>query len=217
MFKILFRSLKSATSKTYGIYNLVVGTFTNMRANGYQVENITMTTTYGVGGIPPDGLSGLLIPIEGSNKSYVCAGFGQVIPNINYSFNSGESWLTSAPYFTNPGYTLIMQSSGVIVYRIINPNHLPFYATLPSGEWMNKILGDLLNDNNSVLRDYINNTIVSIFNAHTHIAPSGGGATSAPTAPNTMTNIPNSTTLPDDATAVSNKNTLINDSGTVPS
>lgn len=188
----MFVMLKKAVLRTYKGISFITGTFTNMRANDYSPENIIILSPYGHGSFPVNGLKGMLIPDQDSGKNaYYCAGFSSNFPPISYTFQQGESWNFSQ------NYVLVCQNNGLITYRI---NDTAYQATLISGEWTNKILSDLIQDNNTYIRQYINNVIVPAF--------AGLGVTIPPIVVNTD--------LISDNTAISNKNTLITNTGTLP-
>ncbi len=188
----MFVKLGKAIISTYNGVSFITGTFLNVRANGYNPTNIITLSPYGQGSFPVPGIRGMLIPDQDSNKAYYNVGFSNTLPpGTSYTPVEGESWDFSQ------NYVLAYMNMGIMAYRV---NDDVYHATLISGEWVNKILSDIIADNNTTLRDYINDVIVPAF--------SGLGVTIAP--------IPTNATLTSDNSAISSGYTLINDTGTLP-
>lgn len=190
-------AIQNAFITTYNGVQFITGLFQNIRANNYNLSNIITLTPYGQGGFPVPGIKGMLIPDQQSNKNaYYCVGFScSIPPGTPYTPIQGESWSYSS------NYMLTQQNTSITAYRI---NDATYYATLPSGEWMNKIFTDIISRLDSLETSY---------NTHVHTGVSTGSSNSGtPLVP----------LLPDpdliaDQTAIDNENTLINDSGNVPS
>lgn len=199
-------AIKSAIANMFGAISFVTGEFMDIRAKGYNITNIPILSPYGHGSIPVSYQKGLLIPLDNSNKSYVNCGYHTVIPPIPYTFEAGEAWSNSQ------NYVLAYQKNGIIGYRV---NDNSFSATLPNGEWVGKLVSDLIADNNTTIREYINEQINVFLTTHVHAGVTTGMGTSGP-ATDIITDIPPNATLTADNTAISEQKYLINDSGVNP-
>lgn len=206
MLEIVTAKLVEAKNAIFDGVKVVLGKYTNILGKANNIDYIATYHNYGQGSIPLANLMGLVTPIIGSSKTLACLGFVmETPPNSNaYAYQVGESWINSA------NYVLVMQNNGIIAYRTtLSPE---FHATLLNGEFVNQILLNILNDNNNVLRNYINDTIVQIYNNHTHGGVArGGDSTGAPSTP--MTDITPNDTLIHDKNCINAGNDLINDNG----
>ncbi len=202
----IMSALQSAVTSVFGAVKFITGTFTNIRAKGYNITNIPILSPYGQGSIPVTNLKGVLIPLDHSNKSYVNCGFHIVVPPIPYTFSTGESWSNSQ------NYVLAYQKNGIIGYRVSDTG---YSATLPSGEWVGKLVSDLIADNNTTLRNYINEQINFFLRTHVHSGVTTGVGTSG-IATDIIPDITQNTILADDKESIDNQNYLINNNGTTP-
>lgn len=179
----------------------------NAYTTGYTINNILMTTPYGMYALPNDNTNATLIPINGSPKALQCIGFTQSLPS-----DSPINLVTGEFAYASNNWALVWNNDGLRANKLNNPDYL---ATLISGEWANKIMSDLINDNNSVLRNYINNTVNAFLTSHVH-SPGTFTAGGDPvlgvsgTATTSVTNITTSTTLSDDANDISAEKDLLN-------
>jgi hypothetical protein len=198
--------IKNAIVSMFGSISFITGQFVNIRAKGYNITNIPVLSPYGHGSIPVSNQKGLLIPLDNSNKSYVNCGYHTVIPPIPYTFEAGEAWSNSQ------NYVLAYQKNGIIGYRV---NDNSFSATLPNGEWVGKLVSDLIADNNTTIREYINEQINLFLRTHVHSGVTTGTGVSG-TATDIIPDIEPNATLAADNTAISEQKYLINDSGVNP-
>lgn len=198
--------LVKAVISSVGNTNFITGTFTNLRSKDYNISTITIASPYGSGSFPLSGIDGLLVTLEGSSSTYVCAGFMQEIPPTPHTPLEGESWNFSR------NYTLMFQNNGLIAYRI---NDDTYTAPIISGSWANKIFQDLIEDNNVTLRDYINDQINIFLTTHTHTGITTGGGISGPSV-QTIMDIATNATLEADDDAITDGETLIANGGTNP-
>lgn len=189
----MFVVMKQAIISAYNNVRFITATFQDIRANGYNLENIIVLSPYGQGSIPVTNIRGMLVADQESNKNaYYCVGYSNCLPpNTAYSPANGESWSFSQKY------VLAYQNTGIAAYRVEDN---AYSATLASGEWIEKIFKDIIADNNTTLRNYINDVIVPAF--------AGLGVTIAP--------IPANAILTSDNSAINDGEILITDTGTVP-
>lgn len=190
----MLATLVNAVKTAYNNISFTTGEFTDIRAKGYNISGITIMSPYGQGSVPLNGIQGLLVPLNESNKTYVNMGFVQVIPDIPYTFNAGDSWSFSQ------NYVLAYQNSGIIAYRISDDS---YNATLISGQWTNKILTDIITRLND-LETYLN--------THVHIGVTTGSGSSG--IPAVL--LPDDPDLVADQNAIDDGETLIADGGTTP-
>ena len=176
----------------------------NIVVNGNNRGNVPIAYPYGYGAVPPPNLQVLLINPgqNGQNPIIIGAldspgnGFSY-IPQTSESYNYSKNWL------------LVYRNDGIIAYK--NNDTTSYQATLPSGEWMNKIFTDIITRLNA---------IESFNNSHTHTqgsytAPSGGGPVTG-TSGSVVSPMPDDPDLSSDQTAINNSNTLIVTAGTKP-
>ncbi len=204
----LITTIVNAAFSVFNGRQVVQAQSNNAYTTGYTINNILMTTPYGMYALPNDNTNATLIPINGSPKALQCIGFTQSLP--------ADSPITLAQgefTYASNNWSLNWNNDGLRANKLDNADYL---ATLISGEWANKIMSNLINDNNSVLRNYINNTINAFLTSHVHSPgtfTAGGdpvlGVSGAATT--SVTNIATSTTLSDDANYISNENDLLND------
>ncbi len=195
----MFVPLKKAIISTYKTLKFITGTFNNIRAKGNPVDSVSVLSPYGHGSFPVTNMNAFISPVEDSNKQYFCLGFQNVIPPIDgFTPVEGESWNFSKKY------TLVYYNTGLIAYR----NEAGTYqATLVSGEWMGKILTDLIDDNNkdvdaTSIRGWINTVLIPQL--------------AAQSPPIVITPIAVNPTLTSDKTAITDNEILITDDGTLP-
>ena len=180
----------------------ISGDITNVVTSGNVRNNVPYVFSYGYLSIPNDNVRvvitnagitgqsplalGVITPMASNNPATISKGEG-----CNYSNN----------------WVLKYGNTGLTAYKIDNPN---YSATIPSGEWFIKFVRDLINDNNVVLRNYINNQINQFLTTHIH---SGGTLPSGNTgvATSTISNISASSALSNDDNYAANQNCLLND------
>jgi len=209
----MFLRLKESVTQTYNGVKYVVGTFLNLRANGYNPEQIGILSPYGQGSIPVDNIKGLVLPIEGSNKLYYNIGFLVTVPPILHDFKKGESWSNSL------NYTLMYQNDGIIAYKINDSNN--YKATLPNGEWVGKLVQDRINEIEAMISEINANytALLAAVNGHTHTYSPGPGSpteTGGPSSTLSQTPLPVPSTLAADTASITAEEYLINDHGILP-
>ena len=207
----VFAKFVKAVINTLNDVNYISLSFTNIKAVGYTLDNITICNEYGSGSYPTGQLKGILIPTADYTKSFLSIGFMQPIPPSKYTPSEGDSWKFSSKYIT------AQEVNGVRCYRINDDN---YSATLISGEWVNKIQKDIINEIQSNLTTFINNKISIAITTHVHTGGtlSGGLTGVAQTIPDVIP-IPSYTpdsSLQNDFSAINNGSTLIADGGNNP-
>ena len=221
--KIIFSKFIKSIIKIVNGLPFITSIFGNVSSVGNNVSDVTQCTEYGSGSYPMGYYNSYLVTIEDSRRSVVSLGFSQSIPQSPYTPNEGESWRFSQKYI------MYMQNNGIMAYRITDPtNTVPnnYSATLISGEWVNKIVKDLIEDNNVTLRTFINQTLQTFINDsftnHIHYYTTPATVTGKIVVPVSYTPIQPNTDLASDLLAVtpdpSTKaiKTLIADGGTNP-
>lgn len=194
----MFVPLKLAIISTYNTLKFITGTFTNIRTKGNAMDSISILSPYGHSGLPITNMNAFISPAEDSNKQYFCLGFQNTMPPVPYTPVMGESWNFSKVY------TLMYKNIGLVAYR---NNDTGYHATLVSGEWMGKILTDLIDDNNkntdsTSIRGWINTVLIPQL--------------AAQSPPIVITPIAVNPTLVTDKSAITANHILITDDGTLP-
>jgi hypothetical protein len=188
----IIATLTKTTKSMFSGLKVLFGLFNNIRMKGFTQDYIQIIYPYGSFGVPNSNIPMILIPLNDSQKSsWVALGTGVVFPTVPHEFIEGES----ASYSNK--YVLAIQNDKLVAYRISDNQ---YQATLISGEWTNKILADIIEDNNLVIRDYLNQIIVPA------ITNLGGSASPIDKNPN----------LIDDDNAIDQGKTLIANTGTKP-
>lgn len=180
----------------------VSGNISNVVTAGNVRNNVPYIFSYGYLSIPNDNVRVVITNAGITGQSPLALGVITPLASNNpVTLNKGEGCNYSNNWILKYGNT------GLTAYKIDNADYL---ATLPSGEWFIKFVRDLINDNNVVLRNYINNQINEFLTTHIH---SGGTLPSGNTgaATTTITNIASSTALSQDDSYAANQNCLLND------
>lgn len=177
-----------------------------MVVSGNDRANVPMSFPYGYMSLPPQNTRIVVTNFGTTGQSPVAIGtLSSLSANNPVSIVAGEGFNYSDNWVIKYG------NIGVTAYKI---DDAAYSATLPSGEWFIKFIQDLINDNNTTLRDYINAQIAAKFNSHVHTGVMTGGGTSG--APNiTITDIAQNSTLQDDYNYATDENCLLNDNATV--
>jgi hypothetical protein len=181
----------------------------NFYVPGYNPNDIFLTTPPGYFSVPLDNSNAIIMNVAGSNKTQVVTGIVTTIPLNNPIITDGVSPGEGGIVSTNWG--LVVKNNAILGYKFDND---AYRATLNSGEWLGKFIKDLINDNNVVLRDYINNQINLFLTTHTHSGVTSGGSNTG-IAVQPVTNIVQNTTLNDDVTYINDENYLLNDNAIV--
>ncbi len=136
----------------------------NIIVNGNNRSKVPVAYPYGFGAIPPPNLQILLInPGQNGQNPIIIGALDSPGAGFSYTPQPSES------YNYNKNWLLTYQLGGIIAYK--NNDTTSYQATLPSGEWMNKILTDIISRLGAI-ESFINN---HEHTAGTYTAPSGGG------------------------------------------
>ena len=192
---MILRFCNFIKSKILDNTNYVTNSFTNYRSVKYTIGGITTANPFGIGGMPnEEGMVSYLMDVEGVSIAPVCLGYSQSIPPTSYNPQPGDVWYSSS------NFVIYLTSAGLIAYRIQQPTVSELPCSIPNGDWVAKILKDVLADLQTIKSDY---------NTHYHV---GSPSTAIPT-----TVLPTFRTEGADTTAVSTPpKILINNDGTNP-
>lgn len=198
--------IKATTIALFNGAKRVVATAINFTTSGNSLDTIDISYPYGSGSVPPAGAYGVFIPVGGSSKKYICIGFVPVIPNIPYTFLSGESWNNSQKYI------LAMQNDAIKAYR--NGDEI-FNTTLPNGEAFVQMMLNRINDLEYAFNQINNNytSLKNTFNSHVHTSAAEGSPTTPPTSTLSQSNLDNTDAMNNDKTYLNDGKALINDQG----
>lgn len=201
IFSTVVKFIRAAVSKSY--FNkdgktpvATVDIADGMGVNGFIKDNAIVILPYGLISKIPAGTSVCLTDTTGGATPYVL-GVVQSLPlDSPLSENDGDVALASL------NFAIKLSSTSVQYFNLKNPNYI---ATAVSGEWMKKILSDIIADSNGVdattIRGYINTVILPALNS---LIP-------APLPP-----LASSVKLSNDLLAIQSDNILVNNSGTIP-
>jgi len=189
---------------TSGVYSktsiAMTVTVNNIVVSQNQRQNAPVVAPYNEISYPHDNTTAIVSNTGTLGQSPIVLGYIQSALFTNIDLQPGETIKYSDNW-------LIKYGNNGITASFIQNN--AYNATLPSGEWLGKFITDLINDNNVVLRNYINEQINLFLTTHTHSGVQTGGGTSG-TAIQTITNITQNNSLNNDQTAINNQEYLLN-------
>lgn len=196
---------KNATITKDNSTNAIVSDVENIVTNGNVRNSVPHVFPYGYMSIPNDNVRMVIVNAGITGQSPIVIGSLNSLTEANpVTIAKGEGFNYSNNWILKYG------NAGLTAYKIDNANYL---ATLPSGEWFIKFVRDLINDNNVVLRDYINQQINIFLRTHVHTGGTISGNTGEATT--TIVDITSSVTLSQDDGYAAAQNCLLNDNAIV--
>jgi hypothetical protein len=184
----------SSVLTAYNNYKISTCTIQNTYATGYQTATVTIIAPYGCICLPNASSQALVTQLNGSSKAMIIQGFINQLP-VNSPINIVEGEFA----YASDNWALVYNNDGLRANKLDNAD---FLATLPNGEFIGQMIQDLINDNNNVIRGWLNE--------HVHSNGNGGANTGIPTI-----TIDTSTILTNDNTYIENENYLLNNDGTM--
>lgn len=169
-------------------------------STGYQLSYINMIAPYGMFALPNKNTNAVIVPINGSPKSMQCIGYIQSLPN-----NTPINMTTGEFCYTSDNWALVWNNDGLRANKLDNAGYL---ATLPSGDWMNYLLLNRINEISNVITEMnvnINNLITWAAAVTT--------VTGVP--PLVQSNLTVPATLSQDTTYINNQNDLLNNNAAI--
>src|ERR1700677_2515958 len=133
----LITTIVKAAFNVFSGRQVIQAQVNNAYTTGYTINNILMTTPYGMYALPNDNTNATLIPINGSPKALQCIGFTQSLPsNSQLSNNIAQGEFA----FASDGWAILWNNDGLRANALNLPSYPTYSATMISGEWVNYLL-----------------------------------------------------------------------------